>query len=362
MLPITVRSVRVRAVVAPMPKPLHTSSGALTTAPLVLVDLETSAGTVGRAYLFAFTRDNLRPLAALAETMGGMIVGDELAPSDIEGKLRRQYRLLGIHNVVLIAMSGIDMAAWDAFAQELRQPLVRVLGGAPRPLRAYNSKGLGILPIGALAQEAESLVGEGFTAVKLRLGRDSAREDLEAVRAVKKAIGPGIALMCDFNQALTVTEAIVRGRMLDDEGGLVWIEEPTRADDFRGNARITDALATPVQIGENFMGPEQMAEALATGACDYVMPDAQRIGGVTGWMRAAALAQVAGCEMSSHLFPEISAHLLAVTPTRDWLEYVDWANAILAEPLAVSDSRVVAPSIPGTGIRWNEEAVARYEV
>jgi len=336
--------------------------GALTTAPLVLIDLETSAGTVGRAYLFAFGRDNLRPIAALVETMGRMITGDELAPSDIEAKLRAHHRLLGVHNVVLIAMAGIDMAAWDAFAQELGQPLVRVLGGAPRPLLAYNSKGLGLLPISDLAQEAESLVNEGFAGVKLRLGRGTAKEDLEAVRAVKRAIGPEIALMCDFNQALTVTEAIARGRLLDEEGGLVWIEEPTRADDFAGNARVADALATPVQIGENFMGPEQMAQALAAGACDYVMPDAQRIGGVTGWMRAAALAQGAGCEMSSHLFPEISAHLLAVTPTRHWLEYVDWANAILAEPLTVRDSHVVAPSTPGIGIHWNEEAVARYEV
>jgi mandelate racemase len=358
----TVKSVRVRAVVAPMPRPLHTSVGALTTAPLVLIDLETSAGIVGRAYLFAFNRDNVRPIAALVETMGRVIVDDELAPSDIEAKLRAQYRLLGVHNIVLIAMAGIDMAAWDAFAQELERPLVRALGGAPRPLLAYNSKGLGLLPISALAQEAESLVDEGFAAVKLRLGRSTAKEDLEAVRAVKRAIGPGIALMCDFNQALTVTEAIARGRLLDEEGGLVWIEEPTRADDFAGNARIADALATPVQIGENFMGPEQMAQALAAGACDYVMPDAQRIGGVTGWMRAAALAQGAGCEMSSHLFPEISAHLLAVTPTRHWLEYVDWANAIVAEPLIVSDGHVVAPSTAGTGIRWNEEAVARYTV
>ena len=334
----------------------------MTTAPLVLVDLETSAGTVGRGYLFAFTPDNLRPIATLVETMGRMIAGDELAPADIEHKLRKQYRLLGVHNVVLIAMSGIDMAAWDAFAQELDQPLVRILGGAPRPLPAYNSKGLGILPASALAREAESLVDEGFSAIKLRLGRSSAGEDLEAVRTVKKAIGPAIALMCDFNQALTVTEAIIRGRLLDDEGGLMWIEEPTRADDFPGNARIAAALATPVQLGENFMGPEQMAQALAAAACDYVMPDAQRIGGVTGWLRAAALAQGAGCEMSSHLFPEISAHLLAVTPTRHWLEYVDWANAILAEPLIVKDSHVIAPSTPGTGVRWNEEAVARYEV
>ncbi len=358
----TVSSIRVRAVVAPMPRPLHTSAGALTTAPLLLIDLRTSVGTTGRAYLFAYARDNLRPIAALVEAMGQIIVGEELAPSDIEGKLRERYALLGVHNIVLIAMAGIDMAAWDAFAQELGQPLVRVLGGSPRPVRAYNSKGLGIMPVRTLAREAESLVNEGFAAVKLRLGRSDPTEDVEAVRTVKKAIGPDIALMCDFNQALSVAEAIARGHRLDDEGGLAWIEEPTRADDFRGNARIAEAVVTPIQIGENFMGPEQMAQAFSAGASDYVMPDAQRIGGVTGWMRAAALAQAAGCEMSSHLFPEISAHLLAVTPTCHWLEYVDWANAVLSEPLRVKDSHVAAPSSPGTGLHWNEEAVARYEV
>ena len=152
----------------------------------------------------------------------------------------------------------------------------------------------------------------------------------------------------------------LRGRMLDDEGGLHWIEEPTRADDFEGNRRIADALATPVQIGENFMGPEQMARALAAGASDYVMPDVQRIGGVSGWMRAAALAQGAGLEMSSHLFPEISCHLLSVTPTRHWLEYVDWAAPVLVQPLEVKDSHVWISSTPGTGVAWDEKAVKKY--
>jgi mandelate racemase len=358
----TVRSVVVRVVDAPMAMPLHASIGALTSAPLVLVDLQTSAGIVGRAYLFAFTRATAKPIAALLATMGEMIVGDPVAPFNIERKLRQKYALLGVHNVVLIAMSGIDVAAWDAHAQHLDQPLVRALGGTVRPVRAYNSKGLGIMPVGSLADNAETLVKEGFSAVKVRLGRANAQDDLAAVRAVKKAIGPDITLMCDFNQALSVNEALLRGRLLDDEGGLLWIEEPTRADDFGGNARVADALVTPVQIGENFMGPEQMAQALTAGASDFVMPDLQRIGGVTGWMRAAALAQGAGCEMSSHLFPEVSCHLLAVTPTCHWLEYVDWAAPILAEPLVVKDSHVITPSVPGNGIRWDERAVAKYAI
>ena len=356
------RAIRTRAVAAPMKRPLATSTGAITVAPLLLIDLQTDAGIVGRSYRFGLMQQNLKPLAALVELMGEMLKGDPVLPFDIEAKLRKRHTLLGVHNIVLFAMSGIDMAAWDALAQSMQQPLVRLLGGAPRPIPAYNSKGLGIMPLKPLAREAVELVKEGFSAVKLRLGRPTAGDDLEALRAVKKAIGPGITLMVDFNQGLTVAEAIRRGRMIDEEGGVAWIEEPVRADDFAGNARIAREVATPIQIGENFMGPEQMAQALAALACDYAMPDAQRIGGVTGWMRAAALAQAAGMEMSSHLFPEVSCHLLAVTPTGHWLEYVDWADAILEEPARVKAGHVPVPERAGIGMRWDEKAVKRYRL
>jgi mandelate racemase len=262
--------------------------------------------------------------------------------------------------VVLFAMAGIDMAAWDALGQALNQPLARLLGAKPRPVPAYNSKGLGIQPLQKLEAEAVELVEEGFRAVKLRLGRADARQDIEALRAVKKAVGPDITLMVDFNQGLSVAEAIKRGRMIDEEGGVYWIEEPIRADDFAGCSEIRRQIHTPIQIGENFMGPEQMAQALAAGACDYVMPDAERIGGVTGWMRAAALAQGAGMEMSSHLFPEVSCHLLCATPTCHWLEYVDWADPILERPLQIRDGHAPVPETPGTGIKWDEKAVKQY--
>jgi mandelate racemase len=357
-----IREIRVRAVAAPMKRPLATSTGKLTLAPLVLIDLETDTGVTGRTYLFAIGRHNLAPITKLVEAMGEMLKGDEVAPFDLERKLRARYTLLGVHNIVLFAMAGIDMAAWDALGHSLGQPLVRLLGSAPRPIPAYNSKGLGILPEKELVKEAIELLEEGFRAVKLRMGRPQAREDLQMLRAVKKQIGPDVTLMVDFNQALSVAEALKRGRMIDDEGGVTWIEEPIRADDFSGCAHLKHHLKTPIQIGENFMGPEQMAQALAAGACDYVMPDAERIGGVTGWMRAAALAQGAGVEMSSHLFPEVSCHLMAATPTAHWLEYVDWADAVLAEPLRVKDGHVLVPDAPGIGLKWDEKAVKQYQV
>jgi len=361
-VPLKLRGLRVRAVMAPMRLPLHTASGAIERAALVLIDLQTDSAVTGRAYLFAIAPAHIKPLVALVEAMGALLQGDALAPFEIEKKLRQKYALLGVHNLVLFAMSGIDMAAWDAYAQARGEPLVRLLGGQVQPIRAYNSKGLGLMPVKALAREATQLLREGFSAIKLRLGRADAHADLAALRAVKKAVGREVTLMCDFNQGLSVNEAIRRGRMLDDEGGLHWIEEPVRADDFLGTARVAQALHTPVQIGENFMGPEQMAQALQARCCDFVMPDAQRIGGVTGWMRAAALAQAAGLEMSSHLFPEISAHLLAVTPTAHWLEYVDWANPILQTPIKIRQGFAHIPDVPGTGIVWDEQAVKRYAV
>src|SRR3954467_1057552 len=357
-----ITNIKLRPVAAPMKRPLATSVATLTASALLLIDLETDAGIVGRSYLFGMGKQNLPPMAKLVEAMAEMIKGDEVAPFDLERKLRARYALLGVHNVVLIAMSGIDMAAWDAFAQSLGQPLVRVLGAAPRAIPAYNSKGLGIMEVKPLVQEATELVAEGFRAIKLRMGRPDARADLEALRAVKKAIGPDITLMVDFNQALTVAEATRRGHLIDDEGGVYWIEEPIRADDFAGAARLRREIETPIQLGENFMGPEQMAQALAAGACDFAMPDAQRIGGVTGWLRAAALAQGAGMEMSSHLFPEVSCHLLAATPTCHWLEYVDWANPVLKEPCELKDGHVIIPSAPGVGMQWDESAVEKYGI
>jgi mandelate racemase len=356
------RAIRVRAVSAPIRRPLTTSVGTVSSAALLLIDLQTDEAITGRSYLFAVGKHNLAPLAKLVEAMAEMVKGDELSPLDLERKLRAKYALLGVHNMVLFAIAGIDVAAWDAWAQALGQPLVRLLGAAPRPIPAYNSNGLGLQPVRELPKAATALLKGGFGAVKLRLGRPEARDDLDALRTVKKAIGPQVKLMVDFNQGLSVAEAIRRGHMIDEEGGVEWIEEPVRADDFSGCSSVRKEIQTPIQIGENFMGPEQMAQALAAGASDYVMPDLERIGGVTGWMRAAALAQGAGLEMSSHLFPEASCHLLAATPTCHWLEYVDWADAVLKEPLRVKDGFAHLADRPGTGIAWDEKAVKKHLV
>src|SRR5437588_825625 len=136
-----ITNIRMRPVAAPMKRPLVTSVATLTASALLLIDLETDAGIIGRSYLFGMGKHNLPPIVKLVEAMAEMVKGDELAPLDLERKLRARYALLGVHNIVLIAMAGIDMAAWDAMGQWLKLPLVRLLGAAPRPIPAYNSKG-----------------------------------------------------------------------------------------------------------------------------------------------------------------------------------------------------------------------------
>jgi mandelate racemase len=353
-----IRALRVRPVLAPIRRPPVSASGAIPKAPLVLFDLETDQGVTGRSYVFGFAPWALAPIVGCAQGLFAMVKDDPLAPLDLEAKLRRQLALLDSPGLVGLALAGIDMAAWDALARARGVPLVTLLGGAPRPVPAYNSTGLWIQPVESLADEAEALLAEGYTAIKLRLGRENFARDLAAVRSVKKRIGEA-TLMCDFNQRLTVNEALSRCRALDGEG-LYWIEEPVRHDDYEGYARIAAATATPIQTGENLVNTFEMARAIALRSLDFVMPDVQRIGGVTGWLRAAALAHAHGIEMSSHLFPEFSLHLLGVTPTGHWLELMDWAAPLLEEPLRVKDGFARIPDRPGAGIEWDEAAVARY--
>jgi mandelate racemase len=361
MISLTIRSIRTVGVEVPMKLPLGTSAATIRAAPLLLIDLETEEGVTGRSYLFCYLRAAAPAIAELIGEVLRVVKGEPVVPVDLWAKLARRFTLIGVQGIVRMAMAGFDVACWDALAIAAGKPLASLLGGAPRPIPAYNSNGLGLMGPEAVSDEAEKLLEGGFRAVKLRLGHPTIEADLAAVRAVRRRLPDGVALMVDFNQALTVAEALRRGRALDGEG-VYWIEEPIRHDDYRGCRTLTRALATPVQMGENFSLPYGMAQALDARACDYVMPDLERIGGVTGWQRAAALAAAASLEMSSHLFPEVSAHLLAVTPTCHWLEYVDWANPILDEPVRIVDGNAIAPDRPGNGLRWNEEAVERYRM
>ena len=328
-------------------------------APLVLVDLETSVGIVGRSYMFCYTPMVLGPVAKLVETFGELLLGDKLSPLDIRLKLQGRLRLLGQQGLSGMALAGIDMAAWDALGVAAGMSLASLLGGQPRPIPAYHSCGMSAEE-GSRA-DAEETLALGFDTIKFKVGHPEVAQDLAAIRAARDASGGRLKVMVDYNQSLDIASAIRRGQALDDEG-LVWIEEPTTAEDYAGHAKIAAAIRTPVQIGENMWGPGDVTKALAAGAADCIMLDVMKIGGVTGWLQATALAEAGGLRVSSHLFPEISCQLLSITKSAQYLEYQDWVAPILQQPLVVTEGMARTSDQPGSGIDWDESAVSRYLV
>jgi mandelate racemase len=359
---LTFRDLTVRAVEVPIRRPLVSRIVTLERAALLLLDLATEEGPVGRSYLFGYLRRGSAYMAPVLRDLALQFKGAPLAPAELYQRANKALSLMGHQGIATMAVSGLDVACWDALARAAGLPLARLLGGRPRELPAYNSNGLGIIAPDAAAEEAQALLAEGgFRAVKVRVGRPTLEADLAAFRAIRRAVGDAVLLPVDFNQCLTTVEAIRRGRALDGEG-VYWIEEPIPYDDLASSAKIAREVATPIQIGESLYGPRAIAEAIQAQAADYLMPDLQRVGGVTGWLRAAALCEAAGIEMSSHLFPEVSAHLLTVTPTAHWLEYVDWAAPILARPLEIRDGHAIIRDEPGNGLAWDEAAVTRYAV
>jgi mandelate racemase len=359
---LTVRAVTAIPVEVPLNFVLGTSQGALRRVPLLLIDLETDEGVTGRSYLFCYLRAAVPGIMSLLGEVESLTKGEAADPEALAGKLARRFTLIGVQGLVRMALAGFDIACWDACAIATGQPLARFLGATMAPVPAYNSCGLGLMDdMGALADEAETLLGGGFRAVKLRLGYPTLAQDIAAVRAVRRRIGDDVALMVDYNQSLTRDDAMTRGRALDDEN-IFWLEEPIRHDDYAGEAALARALTTPIQIGENFSPPPAMEFAIAQGAADYVMPDLERIGGVTGWRQAAEIAAVNHLPMSSHLYPEVSAHLLAATPTCHFLEYVDWADVLVREPLVIKDGEALVPQRPGNGMVWDDDAVEHFRV
>ena len=340
---------------------LGTSRAALRAAPLLLVDVETEEGITGHAYLFCYLRQAAPAIATMVEAVESLVKGAPIDPPGAWKALEKRFTLIGVQGIVRMAMAGVDVACWDALAKAAGKPLVALLGAQPRAIPAYNSNGLGLMPLEALAKETDELLEGGFGGVKLRLGYPTLGEDLAAVRAVRGRLPEGVELMVDYNQALSVEEALERGRALDREG-IYWIEEPIRHDDYAGAARLARELSTPIQIGENFSQPYALEEALRQEACDYVMPDLERIGGVTGWMKAAGIAGAHNMPLSSHLFPEVSSHLLAASPTCHWLEYVDWAAPLLRRPARVEAGRLSPSTAPGLGLDWDPDAVERLRM
>jgi mandelate racemase len=355
---LTIASVTARAVIAPISRPVRTAVGTIPAAPLALIDVETEQGVTGRAYVFAYTPAALGALCRLIVDIGAELVGKSAAPQEMMRFFDRRFRLIGLQGLIGMAVSGIDMGLWDALGRAAGLSVAQLLGAVIRPLAAYDS--YGVVELKADADALAQSVASGFKAIKIKICDGDLARDVATLQAVRKVVGPEITLMVDFNQALTADEAIRRVKRLM-EFDLFWFEEPVKAEDLAGHARVRAATGAQIQTGENWWFPAGMAASIAAQASDHAMPDLMKIGGVTGWMTAAGLASAAGLPVSSHIFPEASAHVMAATPTAKFVEWLDLAGSILAEPMQPLNGQVTGRG-PGLGIDWDEKAIHRYTV
>ncbi|WP_028220851.1 enolase C-terminal domain-like protein [Paraburkholderia oxyphila] len=359
--PLKLRSLTAVPVSIPLKRPVGTKAHSFRTAAFLLLTLDTEEGVSGRSYAFCYLESIARSLLPIVADLSQVLAGHAVSPVELSNAVARYFKLPGLYGPLCMVASSIDAAAWDALAVSANMPLATLLGATVTGVRAYNSNGLGLMEPSAAADEAEELVAGGFRAVKMRVGRPTFAEDLAAIRAVRNRLADDVNLMVDFNQALSFSAAMEYCPLLDEEG-VYWIEEPIRHDDFTHASMIAAATRTPIQLGENLVSVPPLLNALKADATDYLMFDLDRIGGVSGWRLASGLALAAGREVSSHLFPEISAHLLAATPTMHWLEYLDWADPILEEPLRIENGMAMLTSKPGNGITWNADGIEKYRL
>ncbi len=357
MSTIQIQSIKVRVAKVPLPEPHRTASAIISESPLVFIDITASDGTVGHGLLFTYTPAALVPTAELVKNIAPLLEGQSLIPRKLSSELAAKFRLLGTQGIVGMALAGIDMALWDCLSRFQDLPLVTLLGGENKPIKPYGA--IGFDGAEGSARTAEKLAKQGFLGVKAKIGYASLAEDLQVIRAMRAAVGNGVEIMVDYNQSLNPLEALHRLQHLDEEG-LTWIEEPVSATDYVSHGKLTASVSTPIQCGENWWGIADMQHSLRADASSLVMPDVMKIGGVTSWLEAAALASANNIPMSNHLWPELSARLLSVTPTAHWLEYSDWWNPILQDPLSIEKGYTVVGNSVGSGVEWNEKAIEKY--
>ena len=295
-----IRGVKVRGLVVPISRPVKTAFGVIDAAPMVLIDAETDQGVTGHSYIFAYARLTLKPLAHLVEEIGRELIGRPIAPYDLMRAMDAIFRLLGWQGLVGMAVSGLDMAYWDALGQIASRPLAELLGGSPRPIKAYDSYGV----VDPMADERElrRSLEQGFRGIKIKGGDGDAANDARVVKGVRALLGPDIALMIDFNQSLDPAEATRRIARLAPYD-LHWIEEPVPQENLSGHAKVRGPRRRRLGRRE-LVVPRGFAEAIAAGASDFIMPDLMKCGGVTGWLQVAAQAEAANIPMSSHLSPK----------------------------------------------------------
>ena len=363
MKDLRLEKINIRAVNVPLNKPVIAHLGTFEKWPFLCLDAHTNKGLIGKSYIGPYLVDQLPVIAKCIEALSKPFLNQEIKPYNFFEEGFKKISLLGYQGISIYALAALDIAFWDVYAKAANMPLACLLGSDLKPVKAYNSRGLWLIPLNEIEKETNDLLENGsFNAVKVRIGRNKLKDDIYVIEKIRKIGGENLVIMSDFNQCYDYDTALKRMNELDDIG-LYWFEEPINYRNFNDCAKLSSRIKTPISIGENFHGPYDLVNSIKANASTYIMPDLMRIGGVSGWLKSASIAEAYNLKFSTHLFPEVSAHLMNLTPTAHWLEWVDWANPILQDTgFRVENGKYYIPDIPGTGVEWNDTNIEKYKV
>jgi L-alanine-DL-glutamate epimerase-like enolase superfamily enzyme len=327
----------------------------------IIVRLLTDDGAEGVGLVFTWNDRQVASLKASIEDLKETVIGqDVLRHEESWQKLWMATRHMGRAGYAIYAFSAIDVALWDLKAKALGVSVAHLLGGCREKVPAYASHKL-FRPwtLEELQNDAAALVQKGFRAMKMNLGDKRPQEEAARVKAVREAVGEKVDILIDVNWAWTPSQAMAIGRMLEPYG-IYWLEDPLESEDPDDLARVANALDMPVAVGETFCTKQGFRPLLEKGSGDILIVDVQRVGGVTEFMKVAAMAQAWNRPVASHLFHDVSVHLIAAIPNGLIVEYMPWWDVIYEEPPQVRDGMMTVPEGPGWGMKLNPAALKKY--
>jgi L-alanine-DL-glutamate epimerase-like enolase superfamily enzyme len=357
-----VEELRIRRLAMPLEPPIRSGIHRIAGIHTVVVEAD-GGGETGLGFCFAFSANETTAIAALGRDLIEVVAAEPgLGVRAQWAAMWRHLNFIGHEGAGVMAMAAIDTALWDLLAREAGMPLYRLLGAAERGVDVYAAGGWLSWEVEQVIEEARAFAAAGYGAYKMRVGSPDWRRDVERVAAVREALDPAVGLMVDVNQAWSIDTALAAGQALE-ELELLWIEEPTDAQDHAGQARLARELRTPVAAGETLWGRRGFEQLLEAGGVDVVQLDLMRCGGITPFLGIAALVEASRAPVTSHLFTPISAHLLAAVERPYMAEHLpSWFDPLFETPPLIVDGRLLPHPAPGLGLTLAPEALERWEL